>query len=84
VLLGRTKMNGEMMSSPRKRSRTELAAKATIVLGAQWGDEGKGKVVDMLATDADIVCRCQVSKIQPSYRLCSPLIFLYSAACRCI
>lgn len=28
--------------------------------GAQWGDEGKGKVVDMLATEADVVCRCQV------------------------
>ncbi|XP_025190970.1 adenylosuccinate synthetase isoform X1 [Melanaphis sacchari] len=33
--------------------------KVTVVLGAQWGDEGKGKVVDMLATDADLVCRCQ-------------------------
>nr|XP_015217927.1 PREDICTED: uncharacterized protein LOC107079319 [Lepisosteus oculatus] len=32
----------------------------TVVLGAQWGDEGKGKVVDLLAQDADIVCRCQV------------------------
>lgn len=30
--------------------------------GAQWGDEGKGKVVDMLATDVDVVCRCQVSE----------------------
>ena len=35
--------------------------KVTVVLGAQWGDEGKGKVVDLLAQDADIVCRCQVS-----------------------
>lgn len=34
--------------------------KVTVVLGAQWGDEGKGKVVDMLASDADLVCRCQV------------------------
>ncbi|XP_066280649.1 adenylosuccinate synthetase isozyme 1 B-like [Branchiostoma lanceolatum] len=33
--------------------------KVTVVLGAQWGDEGKGKVVDMLGTDADVVCRCQ-------------------------
>lgn len=33
--------------------------RVTVVLGAQWGDEGKGKVVDMLATYADIVCRCQ-------------------------
>ncbi|CAF1289956.1 unnamed protein product [Adineta ricciae] len=30
-----------------------------IVLGAQWGDEGKGKLVDLLASEADIVCRCQ-------------------------
>lgn len=34
--------------------------KVTVVLGAQWGDEGKGKVVDLLAQDADMVCRCQV------------------------
>lgn len=31
----------------------------TVILGAQWGDEGKGKVVDLLATTADVVCRCQ-------------------------
>lgn len=35
----------------------------TVVLGAQWGDEGKGKVVDMLAANADLVCRCQVSRL---------------------
>ncbi|MBN2240432.1 MAG: adenylosuccinate synthase [Dehalococcoidales bacterium] len=29
----------------------------TAVIGAQWGDEGKGKVVDMLAEKADIVVR---------------------------
>src|SRR6266542_3121524 len=27
------------------------------VVGAQWGDEGKGRVVDYLATDADLVIR---------------------------
>ncbi|KAJ8250226.1 hypothetical protein COCON_G00221480 [Conger conger] len=36
-----------------------IGIKVTVVLGAQWGDEGKGKVVDLLAQDADIVCRCQ-------------------------
>ena len=30
-----------------------------IVLGAQWGDEGKGKVVDLLAESFDIVARYQ-------------------------
>ncbi len=32
---------------------------ATIVLGAQWGDEGKGKVTDYFAEDADLVVRYQ-------------------------
>jgi adenylosuccinate synthase len=31
----------------------------TVVVGAQWGDEGKGKIVDMLAKDADLVVRFQ-------------------------
>ncbi len=30
-----------------------------VVVGAQWGDEGKGKVVDFLSRDADIVVRFQ-------------------------
>jgi adenylosuccinate synthase len=33
---------------------------ATLVaVGAQWGDEGKGKIVDWLATRADVVARFQ-------------------------
>ena len=36
-------------------------SRATCVLGAQWGDEGKGKIVDLLASDQDVVCRCAVS-----------------------
>jgi adenylosuccinate synthase len=31
----------------------------TVVVGVQWGDEGKGKVVDILAAEADIVVRFQ-------------------------
>ena len=31
----------------------------TVVIGAQWGDEGKGKVVDLLAAEADVVARYQ-------------------------
>lgn len=30
---------------------------ATILVGAQWGDEGKGRVVDWLAAEADVVAR---------------------------
>jgi adenylosuccinate synthase len=32
---------------------------ATVIVGAQWGDEGKGKVVDLLAERADVVVRFQ-------------------------
>jgi adenylosuccinate synthase len=32
---------------------------ATVIVGAQWGDEGKGKIVDLLALDCDLVCRYQ-------------------------
>jgi adenylosuccinate synthase len=31
----------------------------TVVVGCQWGDEGKGKIVDVLAEDTDIVARYQ-------------------------
>src|SRR3989475_5834926 len=30
---------------------------ATVIIGTQWGDEGKGKVVDLLAAGADVVVR---------------------------
>lgn len=58
-------LNGEPeVKRSRESSGTEALRnpqnKVTVVLGAQWGDEGKGKVVDLLAMDADIVCRCQV------------------------
>ncbi|XP_063059789.1 adenylosuccinate synthase, like [Engraulis encrasicolus] len=59
-------LNGEpAMKRPREseleslRTPREPKNRVTVVLGAQWGDEGKGKVVDLLAMDADIVCRCQ-------------------------
>ena len=31
----------------------------TVIVGAQWGDEGKGKVIDLLAEQADLVIRFQ-------------------------
>ena len=43
-----------------KRQKMEELNKVTVVVGAQFGDEGKGKVVDMICQSADIVCRCQV------------------------
>lgn len=32
---------------------------ATVVLGSQWGDEGKGKLVDILCDDVEVCARCQ-------------------------
>ena len=31
----------------------------TVLVGAQWGDEGKGKVIDFLTEEADVVVRFQ-------------------------
>ena len=31
----------------------------SVIVGSQWGDEGKGKIVDLLSADADIVARYQ-------------------------
>ena len=33
--------------------------KTVAVVGTQWGDEGKGKIVDLLAADADVIVRFQ-------------------------
>ncbi len=33
--------------------------RCTVVVGGQWGDEGKGKIVDVLAWEADIIARFQ-------------------------
>ena len=30
-----------------------------VVVGSQWGDEGKGKIVDWLSSQADVVIRFQ-------------------------
>ena len=35
-------------------------AQVCVVLGTQWGDEGKGKLVDILAQGYDVVARAQV------------------------
>ncbi|NNF38775.1 MAG: hypothetical protein HKN71_08910, partial [Gemmatimonadetes bacterium] len=31
----------------------------TVVVGCQWGDEGKGKIVDVLSERIDVVARYQ-------------------------
>ena len=32
---------------------------ANIVVGTQWGDEGKGKIIDIISSRADVVVRSQ-------------------------
>ena len=50
---------GIALRGPRGRRQPrplELAnVPATVVVGAQWGDEGKGKIVDLLAQESDVV-----------------------------
>ena len=31
----------------------------TVLIGLQWGDEGKGKVIDILSKDSDYIVRYQ-------------------------
>jgi len=65
-VLDRKSMNGTVGNMeqnglvPAKKQRLIAKQPVTVVLGTQWGDEGKGKIVDMIAADADICCRCQV------------------------
>ena len=33
--------------------------KNVVVVGSQWGDEGKGKIVDWLSSEADVIVRFQ-------------------------
>ena len=39
------------------RCRDGLNSRFCVILGAQWGDEGKGKLVDILAKDYDVCAR---------------------------
>ena len=36
-----------------------MANRCDLIVGIQWGDEGKGKIVDLLAQNYDVVCRYQ-------------------------
>ena len=36
-----------------------MGSRCLVVVGAQWGDEGKGKIVDVLAAEAEVIARYQ-------------------------
>lgn len=50
------------LASAASPQEVDLDAKVAVVLGTQWGDEGKGKLVDILAQKYEIVARAQVGK----------------------
>ena len=54
----------DVVKADRERRRDKDAfgglKQVCAVLGTQWGDEGKGKLVDILAQRFDVVARCQV------------------------
>ena len=39
-------------------------AKVDVLLGLQWGDEGKGKIVDFLAPNYQVIARFQGDQMQ--------------------
>ena len=45
------------MQRIEKRTEEVILMPITVILGTQWGDEGKAKVVDFLAENADAVVR---------------------------
>src|SRR5260221_7707932 len=45
--------------SASRRFNTKNFMANTILVGAQWGDEGKGKIIDFLTETADLVVRSQ-------------------------
>jgi len=65
----------------------------TVIVGAQWGDEGKGKIIDILSARADCIVRYQGGSERRPYgrwlgkRICFssyPSGILHSSAICCI
>jgi adenylosuccinate synthase len=67
VAAGRSSFRDDLQVAAQRNLVTCLTCPAsrlalvpsTVIVGAQWGDEGKGKIVDLLAQQSDIVCRYQ-------------------------
>jgi hypothetical protein len=51
-----------LLPVPSRDNRCDFTViMATIILGSQWGDEGKGKLTDILCPKAQICARAAVS-----------------------
>ncbi|KAF3432044.1 hypothetical protein FNV43_RR26783 [Rhamnella rubrinervis] len=67
-------------SASQGLNRIESLSQVSGVLGCQWGDEGKGKLVDILAQNFDIVARCQIDGLESNGVSCEGRILIsYSA-----
>ena len=60
-----------MAEAPREE---QFDPQVCVVLGTQWGDEGKGKLVDILAQQYEIVARAQVGD---DVKYCVVLCFVW-------
>ncbi|KAK9823163.1 hypothetical protein WJX72_000768 [[Myrmecia] bisecta] len=54
-----TRVQAVPLAAAAAVEQQKLDAQVCVVLGTQWGDEGKGKLVDILARQYDIVARAQ-------------------------
>lgn len=52
-------MSKDALNIDTEAKLKELNVANIVVVGTQWGDEGKGKIVDLLAAFADLVVRFQ-------------------------
>ena len=59
-LPGRQAVLAAAASAAGTATEERLSEQVVVVLGTQWGDEGKGKLVDILAQQYDVVARAQV------------------------
>ena len=55
----RPALSAPLRGSRRRSPYTERRMPGIVIVGAQWGDEGKGKITDLLAERADAVVRFQ-------------------------
>jgi hypothetical protein len=48
--------------------------KVDVILGLQWGDEGKGKIVDVFTPHYDIIARKRPRCLASGAKFCSSLV----------
>ena len=56
-MLSKLSHSRRLFASARKPCLTGENSKFCVILGSQWGDEGKGKLVDILAAQYDVCAR---------------------------